>query len=193
MSKIRWRILDTHAQNSHSFVDSSYSLPAVSAGRTARELWWTSQEFSPAGINTIITMAFHAHISPGDNNRSIGGRGSETSHPIDMLNQSLTPFPNSSYAFRTLGWFHRVRDHAPRLRRTPPIASFGWLVCRLVGWLVGFVHFILWVFKKKRKRSRPGVRGSKGPLGWWSDIQTVYVRCVITVLIYLITATANAT
>jgi hypothetical protein len=35
----------------------------VSAGRTAGELWCTSQELSPAGI--IITMALHAHISPG--------------------------------------------------------------------------------------------------------------------------------
>jgi hypothetical protein len=41
-------------QNSHSFVYSSYSLPYISAGRIYRELWWTSQEFFPAGI--IITM-----------------------------------------------------------------------------------------------------------------------------------------
>jgi hypothetical protein len=35
----------------------------VSAGNIARELWWTSQEFSPAGIIIIIiTMALHAHI-----------------------------------------------------------------------------------------------------------------------------------
>jgi hypothetical protein len=32
----------------------------------ARELWWMSQGFSPAGITIIITMAVHAHISPGD-------------------------------------------------------------------------------------------------------------------------------
>jgi hypothetical protein len=37
--------------------------PDVSAGRTARELWWTSQEFHPADI--LITMALHAHVSPG--------------------------------------------------------------------------------------------------------------------------------
>jgi hypothetical protein len=37
--------------------------PDVSACMTARELWWTSQELSSAGI--IITMALHAHISPG--------------------------------------------------------------------------------------------------------------------------------
>jgi hypothetical protein len=37
--------------------------PDISAGRTARKLMWTSQELSPA---IIITMALHAHISPGD-------------------------------------------------------------------------------------------------------------------------------
>jgi hypothetical protein len=35
----------------------------VAAGRTARELCQTGQELFPAGI--IITMALHAHISPG--------------------------------------------------------------------------------------------------------------------------------
>jgi hypothetical protein len=49
-------------QNSHSFLHSSYTLPDVSAGRIARELWWTSQEFSPAGI--IIITVLDAHISP---------------------------------------------------------------------------------------------------------------------------------
>jgi hypothetical protein len=53
-------------QNSHSFAHSSYLLPDVSAGRIARGLWWTSQEFSPAGIIIIITMAVHVHISPGN-------------------------------------------------------------------------------------------------------------------------------
>jgi hypothetical protein len=52
-------------QNSYSFVHSSYSLPDVSAGRIVRKLWWTSWEFSPAGIIIIITVALHAHISPG--------------------------------------------------------------------------------------------------------------------------------
>jgi len=63
MLKIHWCISDADMQNSHSFIHSSYLLPDVSAGRTARELWWTSQEFSPAGI-IIITMSLHAHISP---------------------------------------------------------------------------------------------------------------------------------
>jgi hypothetical protein len=35
----------------------------MSAGRIAREFWWTSQEFTPAGIT--ITMAPYAHISTG--------------------------------------------------------------------------------------------------------------------------------
>jgi hypothetical protein len=52
-------------QNFHTFVHSSYSLPNYCAGRIARELWWTSQEFSPAGIIIIIALALHAHISPG--------------------------------------------------------------------------------------------------------------------------------
>jgi hypothetical protein len=34
-----------------------------SASRIVIELWWTSQEFYPAGI--ITTMARHTHISPG--------------------------------------------------------------------------------------------------------------------------------
>jgi hypothetical protein len=63
MLKIRRRISDIDTLNSHSFVHSFYSLPDVSAGRIARELWWTSQEFYPSGI--IITMALHGNISPG--------------------------------------------------------------------------------------------------------------------------------
>jgi hypothetical protein len=57
MLKIRWRISDVDRQNSHS-VQSSYFLPDVAAGRTVREVWWTSQEYSPAGI--IITLAIPA-------------------------------------------------------------------------------------------------------------------------------------
>jgi hypothetical protein len=37
-------------------------LPDDSAGRNARELWWTSLEFYPTGI---ITMDLHAYISSG--------------------------------------------------------------------------------------------------------------------------------
>jgi hypothetical protein len=62
--------------NSHSFLHSSYSLLDVYAGRIVRELWWTSQEFSPAGI-IIIIMAFHAHIHREMNNRPVGDSGSE--------------------------------------------------------------------------------------------------------------------
>jgi hypothetical protein len=50
--------------------------PNVSGGRTAREIWWTSEELSSAGIIINITMALHAHISPGG--WTVGGRSSET-------------------------------------------------------------------------------------------------------------------
>jgi hypothetical protein len=53
--------LRANTQIFYSFVHSSYLLSDVSAGRTARELWWMSQEFSPGGI---ITMALHHHVSP---------------------------------------------------------------------------------------------------------------------------------
>jgi hypothetical protein len=43
-----------------SFIPPTF--PDVSAGRTARGLWWTSQKLSPVGF---ITMPLHAHISPG--------------------------------------------------------------------------------------------------------------------------------
>jgi hypothetical protein len=62
MLKTSWRISDTDKQNSHAFVHSPSLLPDDSAGWIARELWWTTQAFSPAGI---ITMALHAHISTG--------------------------------------------------------------------------------------------------------------------------------
>jgi hypothetical protein len=55
----------TNMRNSHSFVSSSYSLPDVSVGYTARELWWASQEFSSSGIIST-TMALQAHIHPGN-------------------------------------------------------------------------------------------------------------------------------
>jgi hypothetical protein len=59
---------------------SSYLLPDV-AGEIVREIWWTSQEFSSAGISPWFS---HAHISPG-------GRSSETySHPIDIINHTIT-------------------------------------------------------------------------------------------------------
>jgi hypothetical protein len=37
----------------------------MTAGWIARELWWTSQEFSLAGI-IIFTMAVHAHLEDDD-------------------------------------------------------------------------------------------------------------------------------
>jgi hypothetical protein len=61
MLKIPGGIQILNRQNSHSFIHSSYLLSDDSAGRIARELQWTSQEFSLADI---ITMALHTHISP---------------------------------------------------------------------------------------------------------------------------------
>jgi hypothetical protein len=55
-------------------------VPDVSAGRTARELWWMSQELSPA---IIITMALHAYVSHG--RRTIGPL------VVAILRHSLTP------------------------------------------------------------------------------------------------------
>jgi hypothetical protein len=37
--------------------------PDIFAGKTARELWWTSKGLYPVSI--IITMALHAYISLG--------------------------------------------------------------------------------------------------------------------------------
>jgi hypothetical protein len=80
MVKIPWGISDTYRQKSGSFVHSS-CLPEVSVDKTARQLWWTSQELSPAGI--IITMAVHAHISPGG-----WTIGLLATHPT-LINQSI--------------------------------------------------------------------------------------------------------
>jgi hypothetical protein len=63
MLKVPWGISDTEKAKFSLLRPFLLLGPDVSAGRTAWELWWTSQELSPAGI--IITMALHAHISPG--------------------------------------------------------------------------------------------------------------------------------
>jgi hypothetical protein len=60
----------------------------MSAGRIAKGFWLMSQEFSPAGI--IITLVLYVHMSRGMNNRPVGGLGSETSYPIDMINELLS-------------------------------------------------------------------------------------------------------
>jgi hypothetical protein len=66
--KILWHVKDPsrylrYWQANSSFLRPFFLLaPHVSAGRTAGELWWTSQELFPAGIITT-TMAFHLHIS----------------------------------------------------------------------------------------------------------------------------------
>jgi hypothetical protein len=51
--------VDTDTQNSHSFLQSSYSLPDVSAGRIARELW-TRQAFSQSASSPwFSTLKYH--------------------------------------------------------------------------------------------------------------------------------------
>jgi hypothetical protein len=59
-----------------SFTHSFYLLPDDSSGRIAREFWWTSQEFSPAGFISPYFSILIYHL--GMNNRPVGGRGSET-------------------------------------------------------------------------------------------------------------------
>jgi hypothetical protein len=67
----------------------------VSASRITRELWWTSQEFSPADI-IIITIALQAHISPGG--WTIGSLLAAVlrskSRPFDMITQSINAWKN---------------------------------------------------------------------------------------------------
>jgi hypothetical protein len=89
MTKILRHLKDslTYAQNSHSIVHSSYSLPDVSAGSIVRELCWKSKELYVAGI--IITT--HVHVSRGG--LTIGPLVAAVlrskSHPIDMISQAL--------------------------------------------------------------------------------------------------------
>jgi hypothetical protein len=54
-----------------------------SAGRIAKELWWTNEEFSSADIIPpwFSMLTYH----PRMNKRPVGDRRSETSsHPLDM-------------------------------------------------------------------------------------------------------------
>jgi hypothetical protein len=66
---VPWHVKDSlryfrYWQAKFSLLPQFFLLPPDdSAGKTARELWWTSQELSPAGI--IITMAIYDLISPG--------------------------------------------------------------------------------------------------------------------------------
>jgi hypothetical protein len=66
--------------------------PDVSAGRTAREHWWMSQELSPAGIiTTTTTMALHANASPGGWTMGplVASVLRRKSHLINMISQSI--------------------------------------------------------------------------------------------------------
>jgi hypothetical protein len=80
----------------------------MTAGMTARELWWMSHVFSFVDINGCPC----SYINRGINNRQVGDRSSETqSHPIDMniifffelLQQgefaSLETFPSKHFDF----------------------------------------------------------------------------------------------
>jgi hypothetical protein len=55
----------------------------ISAGSIARELWWTSQEFSPIGIFVpwLSTFTFTREMSY----RHVGVQSSDTCQPIDMI------------------------------------------------------------------------------------------------------------
>jgi hypothetical protein len=79
-------------------------VPDVSVARTARELWWTSQGLSPAGI-IIITMALHVHISSGG--WTIGllvAAVLRQSHPI-IINQRMLLILFLCYFVSTLSYF----------------------------------------------------------------------------------------
>jgi hypothetical protein len=80
----------------------------MTAGMTARELWWMSRVFF-----VDINGSPCSYINRGMNNRQVGDRSSETqSHPIDMiiiiffelLRQgdfaSLETFPSKHFDFR---------------------------------------------------------------------------------------------
>jgi hypothetical protein len=86
MLKIHWHLLDTNAQNYPSFVHSFSPLSDVFAGRIARELWWTG--VFPSWHHHHGCP--HSHITRGMNNMPVGGRGAESSHPIDMVDRSIS-------------------------------------------------------------------------------------------------------
>jgi hypothetical protein len=90
--KISWRISDTDMQHSRSFFHYSYTLPDISASSIARKLWWTSQECSPKWHHHHHHGSSRSHITYGINNRPVGGRGSGTAHPIDMISQPMISF-----------------------------------------------------------------------------------------------------
>jgi hypothetical protein len=72
------------------FIHSSYLLPDDSAGRIAREPWWTSQEFSSASI--INSPCFsQAHMSPGGQTTGplVAAVQRHNLTPIDTINGSI--------------------------------------------------------------------------------------------------------
>jgi hypothetical protein len=95
------------------FVHSSSSLQNVFDGTTCREFWWTSQEFSPAGIViSTITMALHVHISPGGWTLGlmVAAVLRRKSCPIDVISQSVF-FVWSTFLFPIRRNYHSLFWH----------------------------------------------------------------------------------
>jgi hypothetical protein len=99
--------------------------PDVSAVRTARELWWTSQKLSPA---SIITMALHVHISPGGWTvlPLVAAVLRHSSHPI-IINRSIVwyalqvHFNDSKYKAWAVPWLRSlVAGLSPQRPRFTP-------------------------------------------------------------------------
>jgi hypothetical protein len=80
-SKILRHVKDPLTYQRYSFLRPFLLLsPDVSAGRTTRELWYTSQDLSPARIIIIIiTTALHSHSPGRDEQNASDGRSSERS------------------------------------------------------------------------------------------------------------------
>jgi hypothetical protein len=77
-----WKRL-LHKGKSHHFLCQFLLLRYyMTSGRIAREIWWTNQ-FSPVQI--IPPRFFISYTTFWMNNRHVGGRSSETPHPIDMI------------------------------------------------------------------------------------------------------------
>jgi hypothetical protein len=76
------------------------TLHYMTAGRIARKLWWTNQEFS-------LYISFHhgapySYITWEINNRPSGGRNSETySHPIDIIIMMICPKIKNNWWYGT--------------------------------------------------------------------------------------------
>jgi hypothetical protein len=69
----------------------SYWMPRREDSHTLQSLVFRISAGIIIITTTTTTMAIHAHISPGGwTNRPVGGRGSETSGPIDVIYRSFS-------------------------------------------------------------------------------------------------------